>query len=149
MGEASCPDSVASIRRRLSLSHYWLTLPSRSWSTYAEQLASARPGDCNFDFRASVASVVNYIYIYIYQSWFYRHVSCRVHDLHDMMSPTSELSCILYREKGCAARHGTGDLSVLHVPVIEHSRLARILCHFIRTVQLAPDDHVGCLGPPL
>eukprot|EP00873_Tetraselmis_striata_P044826 jgi/Tetstr1/465090/TSEL_009818.t1 len=83
------------------------------------------------DFRALVASVVNFMF-------FARGligVSCRVRDVHvDDYNITMQV----YREKGRAGRRGPDDMRVLLLPVSKHPRVARLLHHFIDTIQYVP-----------
>eukprot|EP00873_Tetraselmis_striata_P021550 jgi/Tetstr1/441814/TSEL_030031.t1 len=93
-------------------------------------LTSARQSHLNY--RALLAAVVNFLF-------FARGligVSCRVQDVH---VDTYNITLQIYREKGRAGRRrGPGDLRVLLLPVSEHSRVARLLHHFIDNVQSVP-----------
>eukprot|EP00873_Tetraselmis_striata_P026747 jgi/Tetstr1/447011/TSEL_034469.t1 len=83
------------------------------------------------DFRALMASVVNFMF-------FARGligVSCRVRDVH---VDDYNITLQTYREKGRAGRREPDDLRVLLLPVSEHPRVARLLHHFIDTIQSVP-----------
>eukprot|EP00873_Tetraselmis_striata_P041783 jgi/Tetstr1/462047/TSEL_007118.t1 len=56
---------------------------------------------------------------------------------------TYNITLQIYREKGRAGRRGPDDLRVLLLPVSEHTRVARLLHHFIDNVQSVPLVTVG------
>eukprot|EP00873_Tetraselmis_striata_P015485 jgi/Tetstr1/435749/TSEL_024644.t1 len=97
-------------------------------------LTSARQS--HFDYRALLASVVNFLFFAMGLTG----VSCRVQDVH---VDTYNITLQIYREKGRAGRRGPGDLRVLLLPVSEHPRVARLLHHFIDNVQSVPLVTVG------
>eukprot|EP00873_Tetraselmis_striata_P023379 jgi/Tetstr1/443643/TSEL_031641.t1 len=102
----------------------------------AELIVFAPYPEYHLDFRALLASVVNFMF-------FARGligVSCRVRDVH---VDTYNITLQVYREKGRAGRRGPDDLRVLLLPVSEHPRVARLLHHFIDNVQSVPLVTVG------
>eukprot|EP00873_Tetraselmis_striata_P017403 jgi/Tetstr1/437667/TSEL_026334.t1 len=92
-------------------------------------LTSARQS--HFDYRALLASVVNFLFF----ARGLTGVSCRVQDVH---VDTYNITLHIYREKGRAGRRGPDDLRVLLLPVSEHPRVARLLRYFIDNVQSVP-----------
>eukprot|EP00873_Tetraselmis_striata_P011787 jgi/Tetstr1/432051/TSEL_021523.t1 len=101
-------------------------------------LTSARQS--HFDYRALLASVVNFLFF----ARGLTGVSCRVQDVH---VDTYNITLQIYREKGRAGRRGPDDLRVLLLPVSEHPRVARLLRYFIDNVQSVPLRH-GRPRPP-
>eukprot|EP00873_Tetraselmis_striata_P015711 jgi/Tetstr1/435975/TSEL_024856.t1 len=99
--------------------------------TKAELIVSAPTPEYQHDFRALVASVVNFMFF----ARGLTGVSCRVRDVH---VDNYNITLQVYREKGRAGRRGRNDLRVLLLPVAEHPRVARLLHHFIDTVQSVP-----------
>eukprot|EP00873_Tetraselmis_striata_P002551 jgi/Tetstr1/422815/TSEL_013606.t1 len=102
----------------------------------AELIVSAPYPESHLDYRALLASVVNF-------PFFARGltgVSCRVQDVH---VDTYNITLQIYREKGRAGRRGPDDLRVLLLPVSEHPRVARLLRYFIDNVQSVPLVTVG------
>eukprot|EP00873_Tetraselmis_striata_P000347 jgi/Tetstr1/420611/TSEL_011699.t1 len=113
--------------------------------TKAELIVSAPYPEYHLDFRALLASVVNFMFF----ARGHTGVSCRVRDVH---VDTYNITLQVYREKGRAGRRGPGDLRVLLLPVSEHPRVARLLHHFIDNVQYAPTAHTyhsSLFSPPL
>eukprot|EP00873_Tetraselmis_striata_P004846 jgi/Tetstr1/425110/TSEL_015572.t1 len=97
----------------------------------AELIVSVPTTDYQHDFRALLASVVNFMFF----ARGFTGVSCRVRDVHvDDYNVTPKV----YREKGRAGRRGPDDLRVLLLPVSEHPRVARLLHHFIDNVHSVP-----------
>eukprot|EP00873_Tetraselmis_striata_P002821 jgi/Tetstr1/423085/TSEL_013856.t1 len=81
--------------------------------TKAELIVSAPTPEYQHNFRALVASVVNFMF-------FARGligVSCRVRDVH---VDDYNITLQVYREKGRVGRRGRDDLRVLLLPVAEH-----------------------------
>mmetsp|Transcript_12571 Transcript_12571/g.31771 ORF Transcript_12571/g.31771 Transcript_12571/m.31771 type:complete len:241 (-) Transcript_12571:169-891(-) len=99
--------------------------------TKAELIVSAPTPKYRHDFRALMASVVNFMFF----ARGLTGVSCRVRDVH-----VDDYNIILqvYREKGHAGRRGPDDRRVRLLPVSEHPRVARLLHHFIDTIQYVP-----------
>eukprot|EP00873_Tetraselmis_striata_P022846 jgi/Tetstr1/443110/TSEL_031166.t1 len=96
--------------------------------TKAELIVSAPYPEYHHDFRALLASVVNFMFF----ARGLTGVSCRVRDVHvDAYNITLQV----YREKGRAGRRGPDDLRVLLLPVSEHPRVALLLHHFLDHVQ--------------
>eukprot|EP00873_Tetraselmis_striata_P003095 jgi/Tetstr1/423359/TSEL_014052.t1 len=99
--------------------------------TKAELIVSAPTPEYQHDFRALVASVVNFMFF----ARGLTGVSCRVRDVHvDDYNITMQV----FREKGRAGRRGHDELRVLLLPVAEHPRVARLQNHFIDTIQYVP-----------
>eukprot|EP00873_Tetraselmis_striata_P046675 jgi/Tetstr1/466939/TSEL_011393.t1 len=125
-------------QRRLEAAPLRVPLPAKvaySFAERAELIASAPFPEYQYDFRAVVASVVNFMYFAMGLTG----VSCRMRDMHvDDYNITPQV----YREKGLAGRRGPDDLRVLLLPVSEHPRIARLMHHFIDHVQSAPMSHV-------
>eukprot|EP00873_Tetraselmis_striata_P009119 jgi/Tetstr1/429383/TSEL_019297.t1 len=121
-------------QRRLDAAPLRVPLPADvayRFVTKAELIVSAPYPEYHLDFRALLASVVNFMF-------FARGligVSCRVRDVH---VDTYNITLQVYREKGRAGRRGPDDLRVLLLPVSEHPRVARLLHHFIDNVQSVP-----------
>eukprot|EP00873_Tetraselmis_striata_P010004 jgi/Tetstr1/430268/TSEL_020096.t1 len=126
-------------QRRLDAAPLRVPLPADvayRFVTKAELIVAAPYPEYHLDFRALLASVVNFMF-------FARGligVSCRVRDVH---VDTYNITLQVYREKGRAGRRGPDDLRVLLLPVSEHARVARLLHHFIDNVQSAPLVTVG------
>eukprot|EP00873_Tetraselmis_striata_P034860 jgi/Tetstr1/455124/TSEL_041976.t1 len=94
-------------------------------------LRQRRLEEYQYDFRALMASVVNFMFF----ARGLTGVSCRVRDVHvDDYNITLQVYC----EKGSAGRRGRDDMRVLLLPVTEHPRIARLLRHFIDTIQSVP-----------
>eukprot|EP00873_Tetraselmis_striata_P007265 jgi/Tetstr1/427529/TSEL_017655.t1 len=104
--------------------------------TKAELIVSAPYPQYHHNFRALVASVVNFMFF----ARGLTGVSCRVRDVH---VDDYNITLQVYREKGRAGRRGPDDLRVLLLPVSEHPRVARLLHHFIDNVQSVPLVTVG------
>eukprot|EP00873_Tetraselmis_striata_P042624 jgi/Tetstr1/462888/TSEL_007837.t1 len=102
----------------------------------AELFVSAPYPESHLDYRALLASVVNFLFF----ARGLTGVSCRVQDVH---VDTYNITLQIYREKGRAGRRGPDDLRVLLLPVSEHPRVARLLHHFIDNVQSVPLVTVG------
>eukprot|EP00873_Tetraselmis_striata_P045018 jgi/Tetstr1/465282/TSEL_009983.t1 len=132
---------LTSARRGLMLRQRWLDaaplrvlLPADvayRFVTKAELIVSAPYPEYHPDFRALLASVVNFMFF----AMGLIGVSCRVRDVH---VDTYNITLQVYREKGRAGRRGPDDLRVLLLPVSEHPRVARLLHHFIDNVQSVP-----------
>eukprot|EP00873_Tetraselmis_striata_P036752 jgi/Tetstr1/457016/TSEL_043680.t1 len=104
--------------------------------TKAEVIVSAPYPEYHLDFRALLASVVNFMFF----ARGLTGVFCRVRDVH---VDTYNITLQVYREKSRAGRRGPDDLRVLPLPVSEHPRVARLLHHFIDNVQSVPLVTVG------
>eukprot|EP00873_Tetraselmis_striata_P010232 jgi/Tetstr1/430496/TSEL_020304.t1 len=126
-------------QRRLDAAHLRVPLPADvayRFVTKAELIVSAPYPEYHHNFRALLASVVNFMFF----ARGLTGVSCRVRDVHvDDYNITPQV----YREKGRAGRRGPDDLRVLLLPVSEHPRVARLLHHFIDSVQSVPLVTVG------
>eukprot|EP00873_Tetraselmis_striata_P046541 jgi/Tetstr1/466805/TSEL_011275.t1 len=112
--------------------------------TKAELIVSAPYPEYHHDFRALLASVVNFMFF----ARGLTGVSCRVRDVHvDAYNITLQV----YREKGRAGRRGPDDLRVLLLPVSEHPRVARLLHHFLDHVHLRKGaaSAANAIGVPL
>eukprot|EP00873_Tetraselmis_striata_P034202 jgi/Tetstr1/454466/TSEL_041366.t1 len=96
--------------------------------TKAELIVSTFTPEYQHDFRALVASVVNFMFF----ARGLTGVSCRVRDVH---VDDYNITLQVYREKGRAGRRGPDDLRVLLLPVSDHPRVAPLLHHFIDNVQ--------------
>eukprot|EP00873_Tetraselmis_striata_P029996 jgi/Tetstr1/450260/TSEL_037296.t1 len=96
--------------------------------TKAELFVSAPTPEYQHDFRALVASVVNFMFF----ARGLTGVSCRVRDVH---VDDYNITLQVYREKDRAGRRGPDDLRVLLLPVSKHPRIARLMHHFIDNVQ--------------
>eukprot|EP00873_Tetraselmis_striata_P025651 jgi/Tetstr1/445915/TSEL_033544.t1 len=83
--------------------------------TKAELIVSAPTPEYQHDFRALVASVVNFMFF----TRGLTSVSCRVRDVH---VDDYNITLQVYREKGRAGRRGRDDLRVLLLPLAEHPR---------------------------
>eukprot|EP00873_Tetraselmis_striata_P025904 jgi/Tetstr1/446168/TSEL_003569.t1 len=126
-------------QRRLDAAPLRVPLPADvayRFVTKAELIVSAPYPEYHPDFRALLASVVNFMFF----ARGLTGVSCRVRDVH---VDTYNITLQVYREKGRASRRGPDDLRVLLLPVSEHPRVARLLHHFIDNVQSAPLVTVG------
>eukprot|EP00873_Tetraselmis_striata_P041113 jgi/Tetstr1/461377/TSEL_000588.t1 len=97
----------------------------------AELIVSTPYPESHLDYRALLASVVNFLFF----ARGLTGVSCRVQDVH---VDTYNITLQIYREKGRAGRRGPDDLRVLLLPVSEHPRVARLLRYFIDNVQSVP-----------
>eukprot|EP00873_Tetraselmis_striata_P014922 jgi/Tetstr1/435186/TSEL_002642.t1 len=102
----------------------------------AELIVSPPYPQSHLDYRALLASVVNFLFF----ARGLTGVSCRVQDVH---VDTYNITLQIYREKGRAGRRGPDDLRVLLLPVSEHPRVARLLRYFIDNVQSVPLVTVG------
>eukprot|EP00873_Tetraselmis_striata_P013977 jgi/Tetstr1/434241/TSEL_023351.t1 len=126
-------------QRRLDAAPLRVPLPADvayRFVSKAELIVFAPYPEYHLDFRALLASVVNFLF-------FARGligVSCRVQDVH---VDTYNITLQIYREKGRAGRRGPDDLRVLLLPVSEHPRVSRLLHHFIDNVQSVPLVTVG------
>eukprot|EP00873_Tetraselmis_striata_P005925 jgi/Tetstr1/426189/TSEL_016514.t1 len=126
-------------QRRLDAAPLRVPLPADvayRFVTKAELIVSAPNPEYHLDFRALLASVVNFMFF----ARGLTGVSCRVRDVH---VDTYNITLQVYREKGRAGRRGPDDLRVLLLPVSEHPRVARLLHHFIDNVQSVPLVTVG------
>eukprot|EP00873_Tetraselmis_striata_P002136 jgi/Tetstr1/422400/TSEL_013238.t1 len=126
-------------QRRLDAAPLRVPLPADvayRFVSKAELIVSAPYPESHLDYRALLASIVNFLF-------FARRltgVSCRVQDVH---VDTYNITLQIYREKGRACRRGPGDLRVLLLPVSEHPRVARLLHYFIDNIQSVPLVTVG------
>eukprot|EP00873_Tetraselmis_striata_P023652 jgi/Tetstr1/443916/TSEL_031868.t1 len=126
-------------QRRLDAAPLRVPLPADvayRFVTKAELIVSAPYPEYHLDFRALLASVVNFMFF----ARGLTAVSCRVRDVH---VDTYNITLQVYREKGRDGRRGPDDLRVLLLPVSEHPRVARLLHHFIDNVQSVPLVTVG------
>eukprot|EP00873_Tetraselmis_striata_P044359 jgi/Tetstr1/464623/TSEL_009377.t1 len=112
--------------------------------TKAELIVSAPYPEYHHDFRALLASVVNFMFF----ARGLTGVSCRVRDVH---VDDYNITLQVYREKGRAGRRGPDDLRVLLLPVSEHPRVARLLHHFLDHVHLRKGaaSAANAIGVPL
>eukprot|EP00873_Tetraselmis_striata_P046205 jgi/Tetstr1/466469/TSEL_000978.t1 len=104
--------------------------------TKAELTVYAPTPEYQHDFRALVASVVNFMFF----ARGLTGVSCRVRDVH---VDDYNITLQVYREKGRAGRRGRDDLRVLLLPVAEHPRVARLLHYFIDTGASSAANAIG------
>eukprot|EP00873_Tetraselmis_striata_P040839 jgi/Tetstr1/461103/TSEL_006242.t1 len=121
-------------QRRLEAAPLRVPLPTDvayRFVTKAELIVSAPPLEYQHDFRALVASVVNFMFF----ARGLTGVSCPVRDVH---VDDYNITLQVYREKGRAGRRGPDDMRVLLLPVSELPRVACLLHHFIDTIQFAP-----------
>eukprot|EP00873_Tetraselmis_striata_P046408 jgi/Tetstr1/466672/TSEL_011160.t1 len=121
-------------QRRLDAAPLRVPLPADvayRFVTKAELIVSAPYPEYHLDFRALLASAVNFMFF----ARGLTGVSCRVRDVH---VDTYNITLQVYREKGRAGRREPDDLRVLLLPVSEHPRVARLLHHFIDNVQSVP-----------
>eukprot|EP00873_Tetraselmis_striata_P037561 jgi/Tetstr1/457825/TSEL_044370.t1 len=121
-------------QRRLDAAPLRVPLPADvayRFVSKAKLIVSAPYPEYHLDFRALLASVVNFLF----SATGLTGVSCRVQDVH---VDTYNITLQIYREKGRAGRRGPDDLRVLLLPVSEHPRVARLLHHFIDNVQSVP-----------
>eukprot|EP00873_Tetraselmis_striata_P004498 jgi/Tetstr1/424762/TSEL_015279.t1 len=121
-------------QRRLDAAPLRVPLPADvayRFVTKAELIVSAPYPEYHHNFRALLASVVNFMFF----ARGLTGVSCRVRDVH---VDDYNINLQVYREKGRAGRRGHDDLRVLLLPVSEHPRVARLLHHFIDNVQSVP-----------
>eukprot|EP00873_Tetraselmis_striata_P013555 jgi/Tetstr1/433819/TSEL_023005.t1 len=128
-------------QRRLDAAPLRVPLPADvayRFVTKAELIVSAPYPEYHHDFRALLASVVNFMFF----ARGLTGVSCRVRDVH---VDDYNITLQVYREKGRAGRRGPDDLRVLLLPVSEHPRVARLLHHFIDNVQSVPMVSRQCL----
>eukprot|EP00873_Tetraselmis_striata_P020367 jgi/Tetstr1/440631/TSEL_028941.t1 len=126
-------------QRRLDAAPLRVPLPADvayRFDTKAELIVSAPYPEYHHNFRALLASVVNFMFF----ARGLTGVSCRVRDVH---VDDYNITLQVYREKGRAGRRGPDDLRVLLLPVSEHPRVARLLRHFIDNVQSVPLVSVG------
>eukprot|EP00873_Tetraselmis_striata_P006885 jgi/Tetstr1/427149/TSEL_017338.t1 len=130
-------------QRRLDAAPLRVPLPADvayRFVTKAELIVSAPYPEYHLDFRALLASVVNFMFF----ARGLTGVSCRVRDVH---VDTYNITLQVYREKGRAGRRGPDDLRVLLLPVSEHPRVARLVHHFIDNVQSVPLDSAAVAFP--
>eukprot|EP00873_Tetraselmis_striata_P043278 jgi/Tetstr1/463542/TSEL_008421.t1 len=121
-------------QRRLEAAPLRVPLPTDvayRFVTKAELIVSAPTTEYQHDFRALVASVVNFMFF----ARGLTGVSCRVRDVH---VDDYNITLQVYREKGRAGRRGHDDMRALLLPVAEHPRVARLMHHFIDTIQSVP-----------
>eukprot|EP00873_Tetraselmis_striata_P021903 jgi/Tetstr1/442167/TSEL_030318.t1 len=114
-------------QRRLDAAPLRVPLPADvayRFVTKAERIVSAPYPEYHHDFRAFLASVVNFMFF----ARGLTGVSCRVRDVH---VDDYNITLQVYREKGRAGRRGPDDLRVLLLPVSQHPRVARLLHHFL------------------
>eukprot|EP00873_Tetraselmis_striata_P043540 jgi/Tetstr1/463804/TSEL_008619.t1 len=126
-------------QRRLDAAPLRVPLPADvayRFVSKAELIVSAPYPESHLDYRALLASVVNFLFF----ARGLTGVSCRAQDVH---VDTYNITLQIYREKGRAGRRGPGDLRVLLLPVSEHPRVARLLHYFIDNVQSVPLVTVG------
>eukprot|EP00873_Tetraselmis_striata_P001235 jgi/Tetstr1/421499/TSEL_012447.t1 len=126
-------------QRRLDAAPLRVPLPADvayRFVTKAELIVSAPYPEYHHNFRALLASVVNFMFF----ATGLTGVSCRVRDVH---VDDYNITLQVYREKGRAGRRGPDDLRVLLLPVSEHPRVARLLHHFLDHVQSVPLVAVG------
>eukprot|EP00873_Tetraselmis_striata_P019635 jgi/Tetstr1/439899/TSEL_028306.t1 len=126
-------------QRRLDAAPLRVPLPADvafRFVSKAELIVSAPYPESHLDYRALLASVVNFLFF----ARGLTGVTCRVQDVH---VDTYNVTLQIYREKGRAGRRGPDDLRVLLLPVSEHPRVARLLHHFIDNVQSVPLVTVG------
>eukprot|EP00873_Tetraselmis_striata_P023504 jgi/Tetstr1/443768/TSEL_031756.t1 len=126
-------------QRRLDAAPLRVPLPADvayRFVSKAELIVSAPYPESHLDYRALLASVVNFLFF----ARGLTGVSCRVQDVH---VDTYNITLQIYREKGRAGRRGPDDLRVLLLPVSEHPRVARLLRYFIDNVQSVPLVTVG------
>eukprot|EP00873_Tetraselmis_striata_P045444 jgi/Tetstr1/465708/TSEL_000897.t1 len=126
-------------QRRLDAAPLRVPLPADvayRFVSKAELIVSAPYPESHLDYRALLASVVNFMFF----ARGLTGVSCRVQDVH---VDTYNITLQIYREKGRAGRRGPDDLRVLLLPVSEHPRVARLLRYFIDNVQSVPLVTVG------
>eukprot|EP00873_Tetraselmis_striata_P007881 jgi/Tetstr1/428145/TSEL_018197.t1 len=126
-------------QRRLDAAPLRVPLPADvayRFVTKAELIVSAPYPEYHHNFRALLASVVNFMFF----ARGLTGVSCRVRDVH---VDDYNITLQVYREKGRAGRRGPDDLRVLLLPVSEHPRVARLLHHFLDHVQSVPQVAVG------
>eukprot|EP00873_Tetraselmis_striata_P002203 jgi/Tetstr1/422467/TSEL_013305.t1 len=122
------------LQRRLEAAPLRVPLPADvayRFVTKAEPIVSVPTPEYQHDFRALVASDVNFMFF----ARGLTGVSCRVRDVH---VDDYNITMHVYREKGRAGRRGRDDLRVLLLPVAEHPRVARLMHHFIDTIQSVP-----------
>eukprot|EP00873_Tetraselmis_striata_P023048 jgi/Tetstr1/443312/TSEL_031327.t1 len=126
-------------QRRLDAAPLRVPLPADvayRFVSKAELIVSAPYPESHLDYRALLASVVNFLFF----ARGLTGVSCRAQDAH---VDTYNITLQVYREKGRAGRRGPDDLRVLLLPVSEHPRVARLLRYFIDSVQSVPLVTVG------
>eukprot|EP00873_Tetraselmis_striata_P005334 jgi/Tetstr1/425598/TSEL_016019.t1 len=126
-------------QRRLDAAPLRVPLPADvayRFVSKAELIVSAPYPESHLDYRALLASVVNFLFF----ARGLTGVSCRVQDVH---VDTYNITLQIYREKGRAGRRGPDDLRVLLLQVSEHPRVARLLRYFIDDVQSVPLVTVG------
>eukprot|EP00873_Tetraselmis_striata_P037118 jgi/Tetstr1/457382/TSEL_043984.t1 len=134
-------------QRRLDAAPLRVPLPSDvayRFVTRAELIVSAPYPEYHHDFRALLASIVNFMFF----ARGLTGVTCRVRDVHvDAYNITLQV----YREKGRAGRRGPDDLRVLLLPVSKHPRVARLLHHFLDHVHLRKGaaSAANAIGVPL
>eukprot|EP00873_Tetraselmis_striata_P029174 jgi/Tetstr1/449438/TSEL_036533.t1 len=101
-------------QRRLDAAPLRVSLPADvayRFVTKAELIVSAPYPEYHPDFRALLASVVNFMFF----ARGLTGVSCRVRDVH---VDTYNITLQVYREKGRASRRGPDDLRVLLLPIL-------------------------------
>eukprot|EP00873_Tetraselmis_striata_P043325 jgi/Tetstr1/463589/TSEL_008468.t1 len=126
-------------QRRLDAAPLRVPLPADvayRFVSKAELIVYAPYPESHLDYRALLASVVNFLFF----ARGLTGVSCRAQDVH---VDTYNITLQVYREKGRAGRRGPDDLRVLLLPVSEHPRVARLLRYFIDNVQSVPLVTVG------
>eukprot|EP00873_Tetraselmis_striata_P017141 jgi/Tetstr1/437405/TSEL_026087.t1 len=126
-------------QRRLDAAPLRVPLPADvayRFVTKAELIVSALFPEYHRDFRALLASVVNFMFF----ARGLTGVSCRVRDVH---VDDYNITLQVYREKGRAGRRGPDDLRVLLLLVSEHPRVACLLHYFLDHVQSVPLVTVG------
>eukprot|EP00873_Tetraselmis_striata_P035985 jgi/Tetstr1/456249/TSEL_043010.t1 len=126
-------------QRRLDAAPLRVPLPADvayRFVSKAELIVSAPYPESHLDYRALLASVVNFLFF----ARGLTGVSCRVQDVH---VDTYNITLQIYREKGRAGRRGPDDMRVLLLPVSEHPRVARLLRYFIDNIQSVPLVTVG------
>eukprot|EP00873_Tetraselmis_striata_P017739 jgi/Tetstr1/438003/TSEL_026630.t1 len=134
-------------QRRLEAAPLRVPLPADvayRFVSKAELIVSAPYPESHLDYRALLASVVNFLFF----ARGLTGVSCRVQDVH---VDTYNITLQIYREKGRAGRRGPDDLRVLLLPVSEHPRVARLLRYFIDNVHLRKGaaSAANAIGAPL
>eukprot|EP00873_Tetraselmis_striata_P000359 jgi/Tetstr1/420623/TSEL_011711.t1 len=134
-------------QRRLDAAPLRVPLPADvayRFVTKAELILSAPYPEYHHNFRALLASVVNFMFF----ARGLTGVSCRVRDVH---VDDYNITLQVYREKGRAGRRGPDDLRVLLLPVSEQPRVARLLHHFLDHVHLRKGaaSAANAIGVPL
>eukprot|EP00873_Tetraselmis_striata_P000258 jgi/Tetstr1/420522/TSEL_001066.t1 len=120
-----------------SLQPYLSAINTYRFVTKAELIVSAPYPEYHHNFRALLASVVNFMFF----ARGLTGVSCRLRDVH---VDDYNITLQVYREKGRAGRRGPDDLRVLLLPVSEHPRVAR----WTSSAALSYDPSVNDPGSP-